>query len=260
MNKLFSGAYTVEFPVTGKRTYLPNIPYLRNKRIKHIDVCSPSWISKTPNNNILYNLDNAKITISDINTCSEIIQSLPCVLLDPVQVSGARMFINKIIDMQRSYIDTSEYYEGYSYMLIFYYDEPDVWGLVNSNERTAILPLECTLTGKKTYFGENVIFKNRKIQNLILEFPSITHSGKVGIASAGMVQNKFITLSYKNKEWLYRYPLFLLYQRAMNFPLRMQNVKIDLQSSFIETLETTPGDLRTVMFNVLVDDNVSPRR
>lgn len=253
MNKYFSGAYTLEFPITGNRTYLPDVPYLRNKRIKHIDVCNASYISNTPNNNLVHDITNAKITIADVNTKSEIIQSLPCALLDPMQVQGARLFINKVIDFQRSYIDTVNP-GGVSMLMIFYYDDTDVWNIVNSTDRTAILPLEITLTGKKTFFSENPMFNGRKLQNLVLEFPSKTHTGKDGIASPGMVQNKFITLTRKNKQWLYRYPLFLLWQRTFNFPLRIQNVKVDLQSSYIETLTTTSDDLKTVMFSVIVDD------
>jgi len=257
MNKLFSGAYGVEFQLTGGKTFLPDIPFLKNKRIKHIDLCDNTSLPLTLSGNSVQEMTYAKITIVEANTGKEVIQSLPCAILDPSLNRGERLFINKLIDLQRSYIYLPN--ETQWCYAVFYFDDPDVWGMVNSNARTSILPLECTLTGKKTFFSDNPMFLNRQIQNIILEFPTLTHSGKEGIASA-YSNTKFLTLSRKNKTWLYRVPVYLFQQRNYDFPLRIQNVKIDLQSSYIESLNTDPADLKTFMFNVVVDDSSTGRR
>ena len=261
MNKFFSGAYGIEIPfnATGNKTNFPDIPFLRGKRIKHIDFCSYDQLNDGFDSQIIASAENTNIlfTLVEKNTNRELIQSLPATLLDPVAVKGDRLFINKVLDIPRSYIDTTSVTAGAttgtSIYLVFYFDDSDIWGTVNTANKTAIQPLEITLIGLKTYFKENKNLLNEKFQNIILEFPSLTHTGNDGISDT-YIGNKFITLSRRNKQYIYRLPLYLLHQRTFNFPLRFQNVKVDLQSSYIETLTTTANDLKTVFFNVITDE------
>jgi len=135
-----------------------------------------------------------------------------------------------------------------------------VWGIVNSTPRSIILPLEITLTGLKTYFRENMEFRDKKIENLLLSFPINTPSGNDGIALE-FSKNKFITLSKNGLEFFQQVPLFVFYQLIVQYPLRLQNIQFDLQSSYIETLTTSEDDLKTVFFNAIIDDNpINTRR
>lgn len=249
MNKYVSGAYTVEIPYTGsKRFYFPEIPQLRNKRIKHIDYVSnlaPSGKTAIPNGGVYLNVIEA-------NTGQQLIENLSTTQL---RTLGERLFINKIFDLQRCYFE----YKGtadltnLSLVCVLWYDEPASWSMVNeTNQRTKILPLQILLKSGKTYFSENQNFKNAQILNMFLFAGSYAPDGSPVITSAG---NKFITLSYNNTEYISRLPLGLLNQSLDFFPLRFQGIKIDLQKSYIETLTTGANDLKTVFMNCVIDDS-----
>lgn len=259
MNKYVSGAIGVEVQLKSgvPRIYLPDVVDLRKKRIKHIDICTSTNIPKTPSGNNLVNLSVANylfLTLVETNTQKELIRSLPVTELNTM---GNRLFINKIVDLQRSYIDLSavadpSYITNKSIYLVFWYDEPSVWGIINANEKTAIQPFEITLTGLKTYFAENMNLNNKLYQNIILTMPAKTPTGKDGIVSN---TNKFITLRKNGLQFFMQVPLYMFYQANLNFPLRLQNIQFDMQNSFIETLTTTSNDLKTVFFNAIIDDN-----
>lgn len=262
MNKLVSGAIGVQVNLRSgvNRIHFPEIIYLRKKRIKHIDVCyGGAQCTITPDGtNILAASNYSKlfITLVEDNTKKELIRSLP---INQLGLNGNRLFIDKIVDLQASYIDISAITDPATIAnkclyFVFWYDEPAVWGVVDANGRTAIEPLEITLTGKTTRFAENINLKNKRVQNLLLTFPSVTPSGKSGI-NAPNVANKYLTLSYRNTQFFGQIPLYLFIQEKLFFQLRLQNIVFDLQSSFIETIGVTADDLKTLFFNVLIDDS-----
>lgn len=259
MNKFFSGAYGLEIQLaTGSgKVNFPDIPFLRDKRIKHIDICHSAIVSKTPSGNetLAFGIDDLFLTIREQNSQRELIKSLPVTKLNPAYIKGARLFINKIVDIQNSYIDYSKlsniYLDKWLYV-VFYFDYPEMWSIIKDNQRTAILPLEVKLTGKRTYFDENKELYRRSIQNIMLSLPTITATGNDGIIGSN---NKFLTLSYNNKDFISQLPLTLLKNDLYNFPLRFQNVKFDVQSSYIDTADTTVNDLKSVFLNFIVDDN-----
>ena len=250
MNKYVSGAYTVEIPYTGsKRFYFPEIPQLRNKRIKHIDYVSnlaPSGKTAIPFSSAMC------LNVVEANTGQQLIDSLAVTQL---RTLGERLFINKIFDLQRCYFE----YKGtadltnLSLVCVLWYDEPVSWSLVNeTNQRTKILPLQILLKSGKTYFSENINFKEAAILNMFLASGTYAPDGSPLITSGA---NKFITLSYKNTEYIHQLPLGILSQVLDFFPLRFQGIKIDLQKSYIETLTTGVNDLKTVFMNCVIDDS-----
>lgn len=253
-NKLVSGAYGIEVPVTGTKVFFPEIQQLRNKRIKHIDVFNSTLLPNAPSGaTVMSDIENNYITIRESNTSLELIQGLSMALLNQY---GARLFINKIIDFQNSYFEYkgTESITNKSLYFVFWYDEPAAWSLVNGRGRTAIKSLQLTLNNTRTYFTENLDLKDRKIQNMYLMYPSYTPNGLSGLSST-KINNKFITLSRNNVEFFYRVPLRVFYQGSDYYPLRLQNIMFDFQSSYIETLTTTDNDLKTVFMNVIIDDN-----
>lgn len=257
MNKLVSGAIGVEVKLIGQgnKFYLPEVPYLRNKRVKHIDFCS---IPKTPSGNVVSILTSQMfITLFEANSQKELIQELPILELS---IQGNKMFINKIIDLQHSYITipgaTPLQIGNKSIYLVFWYDEPEIWGVVNTVERTSIQSIELTLTGYKTFFSENRDLLNKRFQNIVLNYPSYSAIGKPGIEKHH-IENKFLTLRKGNLEFFKQIPLYLFYQLLDTYPLRLQNIQFDLQNSYIESLTITADDLKTVFFNVVLDDSAN---
>jgi len=256
MNKLVSGAIGIEVKLTAGSSKIgfPDIIQLRGKRIKHIDVCTGLY--STPSGSaICLVTDQLFITLMEQNTQTELIKNLPLVELNQ---NGNRLFINKIVDMQRSYITFSSHVDpanliNKSVYFVFWYDEPAIWGTVQATNRTMILPLEITLTGLKTYFADNSELRNKRYQNLLLSFPAYTPSGNEGMN--GNKYNKFLTLQRNGLQFFSQVPIYLFYQADQNFLLRLQNIQFDLQNSYIETVSTATNDLKTILFNGIIDDN-----
>jgi hypothetical protein len=255
MNKMISGAYGVELTYIGSnKIYFPDVAQLRNKRIKHIDFCT---MSKTPSGKTCVGTTDTFLTVMELNTNKELIINLP---ISKLSVNGNRLFVNKIFDFQRSYIEYkgSASIANKAFYAVIWYDEPAVWNIINeTNQRTKILPLQIKIAGLKTHFAENLQFKNEKIVSLFLSIPSYTPEGS---AVCSLFTNKFITLAYKGLQYFHQVPLYLFDQSTNYYPIRMQGLVIDLQSSFIESLDTNVADLKVVFFNAVIDDSVNLKR
>lgn len=256
MNRLVSGAIGVEVPMLPNvsKVYFPDIPDLRKKRIKHIDVyhpdviglSSPKWMDLVEGN-----YSDINITIVEYSTKMELIKSLPVTELNQ---NGNRLYINKVIDLPRTYLDITNVpstFRGCVMYFVFWYDEPRVWGNVSDLDKLEVLPLEITLKSARTYFDANNDLKNRRFQNLLLSFPTITPKGNAGLQQ-NFAKGKFLTLKRGNLEFFYRVPLIVFYQSSDYYFLRLQDIIFDMQNSYIETIGTDADDLKTVFFNAII--------
>lgn len=253
MNKYVSGAYLVGLNVTGagSKVFFPDVDILRGKRIKHIDFIN---VSKTPDGNeAVVSSNNLFITLREKNTQMELIKDLPC---DELVKYDNRHFINKIVDWSRSYVtgESLETLVGKYIQMVIWYDYPENWGVIPAENRTEINHFEIKITGRKTFFPEKIDLLGRKFQNFLLTYPRITPQGNEGIQS-GFITDKFITLSHRGVQFFSQVPLYLFYQSLNNYQLKLQNIAIDMQSSFIETVYLTPNDFKSIFFNCIIDDN-----
>lgn len=259
MNKYISGATSVEVKLSPNKTrfYFPDVVLLRNKRIKHMEAV---FVPNAPSGSVISTalLDKTLITLVEKNTQQELIQNLH---IQALNYRNNRLFIDKLVDFSKSYItvNTSNQADitNKSLLFVVWFDEPDVWGSIPQHgNRTAISSFEVKLTGARTYFSENRDLKNRRFQNILLEFPEVTPTGNAGLIDyLSKPETKFITLRRKNKEFFVQVPILLFFQRNTEFPLRLQNIQFDFESSYIDTLTTDPDDLKTVFFNAIIDDN-----
>jgi len=254
-NKLVSGIYGMEIRVIGKKILFPNTPHLENKRIKHIEFLKRSVLPKVPSGTeTVDDINSMYITLVNRGTANQVIENLNVTSLNN---KGDRMFINKVIDLQKSFIEYkgTENQINKSVFILFYYDEPAVWSAINViNQRTIVMSLELKLTGKKTYFAYNNDFLNKKILSLNLLFPAVSPLGNDCISSYNQ-NNKFITLVRNNLEFISNVPILIFYQKDLYYQIRLQGIKFDLQKSFIYSLTNTVDDLKSVFFNVVIDDN-----
>ena len=254
-NKLVSGIYGLEIPVKSKKILFPNTPQLENKRIKHIEFFSADNLPKSPGNvTVISDTTNMYLTLVNRGSNTQIIEKLN---VKSLNINGDRLFINKIIDFQKSFIEYTgaENQMGKSVFVVFYYDEPLAWSALNIlNQRTVIRSLELKITGPKTYFAYDQDLIGKRVISMLLLFPEVTPKGDAGIA-LGNIKNKFITLSYKNTEYCYNVPLQIFYQSDLYYQIRLQGIKFDLQKSYITSLTTGANDLKTVFFNLVIDDN-----
>jgi len=254
-NKLVSGMYGMEIPVVNNKIIFPFTPHLRNKRIKHIEFMNYTIMPKSPTNITLVNdTTNMFLTLVNYGTSIQIVEHLNVGTLNN---NGDRLFINKVVDFERSFIEYkgTENIIGKSVFVVFYYDEPAVWSVINTiNQRTIIRSLELVLTGKKTYFAYDQELIGKKVLSMLLLFPAVTPLGNAGLNS-NYLNNKFITLSYNNVEFISNVPLQVFYQSLLYYQIRLQGIKFDLQKSFITSLTETVNDKKAVFFNLVIDDN-----
>jgi len=253
-NKLVSGIFGMEIIVRGKKILFPDTPQLKNKRIKHIEILNSTVLPKTHNNvTVVTDTANMYLTLVNYGSSTEIIQELNVPALN---VNGDRLFINKIIDFAKSYITYtgSENQTDKAVFLLFYYDEPAAWSVINANNKTVIKSLELKLAQKKTYFPFNQEFLNRKILSLYLMLPQISPLG-ADMVQSNHINNKFITLSRKNVEFMSNVPISIFDQSDNYYQIRLQGVIIDFQKSYIYSLTETADDLKTILFNAIIDDN-----
>jgi hypothetical protein len=256
MNKYVSGAISVEVALDapqGTNFRFPEIPLLRGKRIKHIDFCA---IANAPSGKACVTNINSFITLVEVNTQIEMIQNLHTSNLSN---HGNRLYINKIIDLQRSFVSLPgavlDEINEKVLLFVFWFDEPTNRNFVPKElNRNSINSIELQLTGNKTFFDENLKLKNKMIQNLYLTYPLFSANGNAGVAQPN-IENKFLTLSRNNVEFFRQVPLYLFFQSENYYPLRLQNIQFDFQNSYIETLTTTANDLKTVFFNCIIDEN-----
>ncbi|OJV39628.1 MAG: hypothetical protein BGO29_04580 [Bacteroidales bacterium 36-12] len=255
MNKLVSGAIGIEIPLTDNvfRYFLPDVLYLRNKRIKHIDFCFYPDLEKTPSGSDVSQLTSGiLLTLREANTQEEKISQLP---VNELNASGNRLFINKIIDIQKSYIDLTgnpANLSDTSFYLVFWYDEPGNWEQIPSNCRTIIESFNIQLSGTKTYFSEFRNLINKKYQNILVALPTVLPSGITSIDDSEL-KTKFITLVRNSNEYFSNIPLYLFYQTNQNFKLRLQNISFDFQKSYILNVGDDNG--KGIFFNCIIDDN-----
>ncbi len=241
-NKLVSSALGFEIEVRGgTKVNFPDFSVLRGKRVKHVDVVNNS-------------VGSVSLTLREQHTQQELIQNLPLDLLNPK--SGSRIFINKIVDFSHSFIDGSSMSvsETKTFSFVVWYDDENFWNDIKvSRNRTEIHPLEIKLNSNTTFFSEHNTLKNRKYQNLLLTFPTVTPKGNEGILKAN-ADSLLLTLSHAGKEFIKDVPISVFYQNETPYPLRLQNIQIDLTKSYIECKETSLIG-KSVLFNCVIDDN-----
>ncbi|MFM2292647.1 MAG: hypothetical protein RIS29_2460 [Bacteroidota bacterium] len=254
MNKYVSGAVLVTVPLNNnqKRFYFPEQLALKGKRIKHIE---RALIPATPDDVAVIASDiDAYVTFTEQNTQAEKIQALNTKNLN---ISGNRLYINKLIDWERSYVTADP--SGHDFTdkvicFIVWYDYEANRNIIPSNmNRTSMNNFELKLNGTRTYFGENLLLRGKKFQNILLNFPAITPLGNEGL-DIGLVWDKFITLSLNNVEFFQKVPLYVFYQTEDFYQLRLQNIQFDFQNSYIDNF-SLEGDLKSVFFNCIIDEN-----
>lgn len=255
MNKFISGAHLISVQITGNSNYvqLPEIDFLKGKRVKHIDFVK---VAKTlDNEDAVTETTGLFITIRETNTQQELIKELTCRALTDY---NNRLYINKQIDFPRTYIRIADMtgLVGKYIQLVVWFDYPENRRMIPLlRNRTEINHFELKLTGRKTYFNEKTDLIGKFYQNILLNFPGITPNGNEVFDSEYYVSDKYITLVWRGVEFFKRVPLFLFFQTENDYQLKLQNIRFEMENSFIESALTEPDNLKTVFFNCIIDDN-----
>lgn len=266
MNKYVSGAIGISLTMQPGVNYLPDILDLKNKRIKHIDLCNQ--VSYDMDGNAVSGDSTGFLNIMEKNTQDFKISSLPLDMLALSINKGNRVFINKIMDMPHSYIEWVGV-AGRVIYLLFWYDEPDIAGMVPdaSADKVCYDAFEVTVNAspnRRYEFGENRTLYGKRFRNLLLEPSYVTPKGNTNAAfsSIGSLnqfgRSAFLTLQKGTRAFMRGVPVYVLFQNMLQWPIRMQNIEFDFTNSYIEvspSASITPVPGTVFLFNCEVDDN-----
>ena len=248
------------------RINFPDLELLRNKRIKHIDVCDeltdvPSQLPLVSTPQITSN--NIAITLRKKNTQINNIERLPLIELATSLRRGNRLLFDDVFDFPASYIelpynanvDVLPITTTSSIYFVVWYDEPFVANVVNPRDERKISYFELTLNNSRTYFSENRTLFRKKFQSIMLTFPQITAENNAGI-NASTAYKSYITLQRKNLQFFQGVPVYLFYQTVTAYMLNIQNVMFDFTNSFVDVVNMDwQNELgKTVFFNCIVVD------
>jgi hypothetical protein len=262
MNKLVSGAIGFTVPLNSNKIYLPDILDLKDKRIKHIDLCDMVQITADGKTCTTGSASGCYLNIQEQNTKELKIKSLSVEMLRLSKNSGNRIFINKIIDFPNSFIEwNGTIYPDRHLFFVAWFDEPKIMHRVVETGKTAIDSFEVLTTNnpnKKFFFGENRTLFNRMFQNILFYSPDSIGTTPKGYKPVrkGTERNSFVTLQKENYQFIRNVPLYIFDQQSVTYPIRLQNVEFDFTNSFIEVAPIypiTPG--QSFMFNAEIDDN-----
>lgn len=260
MNKLVSGAIGVSIKVTGDKIYLPDILDLKDKRIKHIDLCDS--LTYDSDGNVIATNVSGTLDLIEKNTKELKTRGLSLSMLSLSNNKGNRFFVNKIIDMPVSYISLSNSTPNLNkyIFLLFWFDEPKVMRNVIETGKTTIDNFEVVipnLTNNRYMFGENRNLFNKMFQNIMFCGTTgiKTPGGNTSVADS-LSLCSFITLQKDNYAYMRDVPVYVFDQRATTYGLRLQNVMFDFTNSFIKVGDKTNLVAnQSFFFNCINDDN-----
>lgn len=262
MNKYVSGAISVEVQIGTKEIiFLPDVLDLKNKRIKHIDIAN--GMNYAPSGREIGSPDGY-LTLVELNTKEQLISDLSFSQLNLGDNVGNRLFINKIVDFNQSFVrivNPSDYIRQ-SIVLVFWFDEPTTMNyIVEKNGKTKIDTIEIPIVNnvlKKFAFPDNRTLIGCKFQNLLLVGggDGKTPQGN-SLLSYELIYKGYLTLKSGQLEFFRQVPLQVFYQTGAQFPLRLQNIQFDFTNSFVEFLpdNSNLSNNMAILFNVIVDDN-----
>lgn len=268
-NQPFTGAYSIKVNLAGykqgDRVYLPDTPVLQDKFITAISVFgvlnSGSDTIQDPDGDIIssVNFDNLYLTLTDKGT-NEYLSKVPLTYF----VYGNRQIdINRYVFLPNCYLTVGNSSAAQNCVLLtFFYRNPSkqvVYPETNGNIQSLEVPVFIS-DYNRFYLPDNRILADKKIRNIYStgqetfgEDNALTPNGTPVVKSS----NAFLTAIYQNEIVLYRLPVYYLAQWYTIFELIMDNIQIDLPTSYIElskNISSTVGD-KCVYLNFEYDED-----
>ena len=250
--QMISGAIGFEVVVNpGVRSIpFPDLAILRGKTTRMIDICDELSLSPTQ---LTPYAGETKLFLMKNGTQKFFIDALPGEQLKTSLRKGNRILISEVVDLPKSYIllpqnnaDTPR-----SLYFVFWYDEPAVLSPVTHN-RTDINSFEIEFRQRRNYFKENQTLRDRRFQNILLSFPTLTAENREGIAQ-DTAYKSYLTLQRHQLQFFQQVPLYLFDQTTHAYTLNFENIQFDFTNSFLEVISPTANDLKSVFFNCIIE-------
>lgn len=268
-NQPFTGAYSIKVNLAGykqgERVYLPDTPVLQDKFITAISVFgvlnSGSDPIQDPDGDIISPVDfnNLYLTLTDKGT-NEYLSKVPLTYF----VYGNRQIdINRYIFLPNCYLTVGNSSAAQNCVLLtFFYRNPskqEVYPETNRNIQSVEVPV-FTSDYNRFYLPDNRILSGKKIKNIYSTGQEVFGSDNALSPNGTPIiisTNAFFTSIFRNEIVLYRIPVYYLAQWYTIFELIMDNIQIDLPSSYIElskNISSTVGN-KCVYLNFEYDEN-----
>lgn len=244
------GVPVVIYPETST-VYFPDNAILRDKKIKHIDICDEMDYSLSGQDIFKGEIH---ITFFEKKTQTKIFDGIPGSLFETSVRNGNRLSVNHNFDLPMSYIkiDNNTLIAPKTIYFVFWYDEPAVLKPINCKAETQILDFENSLEQKRTYFKENNTLKDAKIRAILFSEQAYTATGQESIDYQTR-ERSFVTLRRGNLQFIQNVPLYLFLQNTNAYLLRFENVSFDFTNSYIEIVNPVNTDYKNVFFNVIIE-------
>lgn len=249
-----SGAIALEIVIypNQNRVYFPDNAVLRDKVIKHVDICDD--INKSFSGmDIAY--PESFITFFEKKTQNRVLDAAPYSLFSTYNRNGNRLNLNHVFDLPMSYIDIKNNLltEPKSMLLVFWYDEKNVSSPINSKAQISVQNFELKLNQKRTYFSENNTLRNAKFRNILTSLTYKTAEGNPGVSEATFLKS-FITLRRGNLQFFQNVPLYLFNQNGLAYWLQFENIRFDFTNSYVDVVNPQDSDFKSIFFNCIIED------
>lgn len=275
----YDGCETVEIKIKStsqQKYYLPDIPQIKGKIIKRIDI--PFDILRTPNNRDDYDYDNVKVSyLTIVEKNNILVHRLPFyyLLQDSTITNPKAIFDFILTDTEKSYIEiaaTDDLATDESIFLTFYYINPEreikkrrsdfFYKSFRKNEKIKIYPLPIKVldtTQTKIFLPDDEFLKTKRLVKIklyanaeVLIGSSITEKtpDSLDMVSFLIYRKAYIELKKQNGERLKNLPLV---QVMDNYEPEYfwNDLKIDWPNSFI-TIPNTDSLVQDEVFYLLI--------
>jgi hypothetical protein len=248
-----SGAIALEVVIypNQNRVYFPDNAVLRDKVIKHVDLCD-EILKSFSGMNITFPF--SKMTFFEKKTQNRVLDAIPSEIFSTYNRNGNRLNLNHVFDLPMSYIDISnnQLTEPKCMLFVFWYVEKSVSSPINDKAAISVQNFELKLNQKRTYFSENNTLRDAKFRNIITSLTYKTAEGNEVINENTFVKT-FLTLRRGNLQFFQNVPLYLFKQDRLAYWLSFENIKFDFTNSYIEVINPQASDFKSVFFNCIIE-------
>lgn len=229
---------TLSIKLTGRgRYYLPDDLILRNKKI--ISIVPVLEMYSFEDNATFAPIYDFQATNIFLNITSDgqsyIWQSMPVTQISYEVTKGIFEEINKTVSFPNSYIESTADVSGNLILVVIYEDLAYSNATINNNSNYEYI--ETALLYDKGYRNQlptNNLLRSKSIKNIIVAFPEETPQGYEGIERDEIIDRAYITLCCGSQKIIDTLPIKFLEQLEMYRKLRFDNLKFDLENSYIQ--------------------------
>lgn len=245
---------TLSIKLTGRgRYYLPDDLTLRNKKIISIvPVLEMYSFEDNADFNPIYDFQAVNVFFNlTSDGQSYIWQQMPITQISYDVTKGIFEEINKTVSFPNSYIESTADVVGNLIIVVIYEDAAysNPTRSENSNYEYIETPLLLN-NGYRNPLPTNNLLRGKCIKNVIVSFPEETPQGYKGVERDDIIDRAYITLCCGSQKIIDTLPIRFLEQLEMYRKLRLNNLKFDLENSYIQIFGNNADFANTYLYTL----------